>query len=199
MILQFSLPDAIHASRVEGHRLHLEAHPENWSLGEWLSAGGILAAIATWCWKKPIKKFINMWSVPDRIELILKKLDFISSSVKLSTALSQLTWTAIPRPIWQSDANGMTVHVNEFMLKLLGRQDDEILGDGWMNIIHEDDRERVRREWDMAVRGKRNFHLHYKWVDRTGQSIPIVAQASRLLDTDGEVLGWVGFVSLIDS
>lgn len=199
MTLSFPLPDAIHASRVEGNRFHLEANPENWSLGEWLSAGGILAAIATWCWKKPVKKLINMWQAPDKIAMIDKKLDLILGGVDLATAMSRVTWRAIDRPVWQSDSNGMCVHANPAMLQLLCVQDDEILGNGWLNIVHMDDRDMVDREWSNSIRNKRDFYLKYRWVNSSGESIPIIAHASRLIDNSGHVLGWVGFVSLIDS
>lgn len=177
----------------------LEANPSNWSIGEWISIGTVMSGLVVWMWHKPIRKLLNMWKAPDRIEKIDKKLDFILASVNLATALSQVTWQAIPRAIWQSDANGMTVHANNFMLKLLCRQIDEILGDGWVNSIHEDDREKVQREWANAVKNKRDFQLHYRWQNSTGEVIPIAAHASRLLDSEGNLLGFIGFVSLIDS
>jgi len=193
MAITFYLPDAVHASRVEA------ANPQGWSFSEFVTAGGILSAIGVWMWKKPIKKIWNMWQAPDRIEQILKKLDFILAGVSLATAMSQVTWQMLPRPVWQSDANGNTVHANSYMLKLLCRQDDEILGDGWVNSVHEEDRERVQREWKNAVEHKRDFHLRYRWATSAGVSIPIIAQAIRLMDTNGNVLGWCGFASLIDS
>jgi len=198
MILQFSLPDAIHASRIEGHRLHLEAHPENWSLGEWISASGVLAAVITWCWKKPIKKLRNMIQAPDRIEGIDKKLDMILSAVSLAVSLSRNTWRAIDRPLWQADSEGKTIHVNTYMLKILCRQESDLLGNGWINSIHEADRERVADEWSDAVRNKTNFFLHYRLVSASGESIPVIGEAFRLTDTSGNVLGFMGYISLVD-
>jgi len=193
------IPDAVNASRVEQTRMGMEAaNPNNWSVGDIALVGGFIASAILWWKKNPWRKLKNMWQAPDRIEQILKKLDFILAGVNLATAMSQVTWQMLPRPVWQSDSNGNTVHANSYMLKLLCRQDDEILGDGWVNSVHEEDRERVQREWKNAVEHKRDFHLRYRWVTSAGVSIPIIAQAIRLMDTNGNVLGWCGFASLID-
>ena len=200
--MPFYFPEAVRCSRVEHDgRYHTNmeaADPSGWSISDIITVSGILSGLGIWLWKKPIKKLWNMWQAPDRIAQMDKKLDFILAGVNLAMAMSQVTWQLLARPVWQADANGMTVHINPFMLKLLGRQDDEILGDGWVNIVHEDDRERVRREWRSAIENKRDFHLHYRWVSSSGETINIVGQASRLLDTKGNILGWVGFASIVD-
>lgn len=197
MAFAILLPDAIRASRIDGH-LSMEASPEHWSVSDYVTVGGILGTLSVWLWKKPLNKMRNMWTAPDRIEQIDKKLDLILAGVDLATAMSRVTWRALDRPVWQSDANGMCVHANPAMLRLLTIQEEEILGDGWHNIVHMEDRDKVDREWKESVTKKRDFYLSYRWVNASGDEIPIIAHASRLLDTRGNILGWVGFASVLD-
>lgn len=180
------------------HQVHMEASPENWSISDYITVGGLSSAFIVWFWKKPFKLLIDMMKGPGRIAEIDKKLDAIFSFISLSQEMSRVTWRAIDRPVWQSDANGMCVHANPFMLRLLGIQDDELLGEGWRNIIHLDDRDMVSKEWDSAVKSKRDFHLRYRWVNSNGDAIPIIANASRLLDHEGRLLGYVGFVTVLE-
>ena len=198
MSIALYLPEAIRASRIE-NQLSMEASPEHWSVSDYVTVGGILSALSVWIWKKPIKKLRNMWSAPDLIAEMNKKLDRIIANVDLATGMSRLTWRAIDRPIWQADANGMCVHANPSMLRLLCVQEDEILGDGWHNIIYIEDRDLVEREWKSAISNKRDFSLRYRWVNASGEEIPIIAHASRLQDTNGNVLGWIGFVTVLES
>lgn len=198
MILSLILPaDVIHASRVGGDRLHLEASPEHWSFGEWCSAGGILAAIFTWLWHKPVRKLRNMWEVPDKISGINKKLDMILAAVNLAVALGQNTWRAIDRALWQADSEGRIIHANSFMLTMLGRQENELLGNGWINSIHEDDRKRVADEWNRAVENEVNFYLHYRLVDTNGKIINVIGEAFRLTDAVGTLLGFMGCITVV--
>lgn len=95
---------------------------------------------------------------------------------------------------WESDAEGRCVWVSSAMLKMLGRLPDEILGANWRSIIHYDDRERVYREWDSAVRDGRTFILRYRWVRSDGTEIPIAAEAHILKDRTGELVGFASIV-----
>lgn len=95
---------------------------------------------------------------------------------------------------WESDAAGRCIWVSTAMLRMLGRQPDEILGSNWRSIIHCDDRERVYREWDSAVRDGRTFILRYRWVRSDGTDIPIAAEAHILKDKSGEIVGYASIV-----
>lgn len=194
------LDSPIHASRqgVAGHVRMEATNPGSWSVGDWVTIGGFISAIVLWWKKKPWRKIENIWFGPDRVEAMDKKLDAILELTSLSISLTQNTWRVIDRPIWRADADGKTVHVNNFMLKVLCRQESELLGNGWINSIHEDDRERVLDAWNAAILHQTNFHLHYRWVSASGEVIPVVGEASHITDNQGTVLGFMGCITLVD-
>lgn len=195
MSIALHYPMPIRESRVN---VNLEASPENWSVGDIVTVSGILSALFLWLWKKPIKLLLDMMKGPGRIELILKKLEVIEAGVSLAASLSRVTWKLLDKPVWQSDASGLCVFCNPCMLSLLGRQEDDIIGNGWRSVVHEDDRERVQHEWDAAIRDERDFNLSFRWIHASGKPIRISAHASKLTDSEGNKLGYVGFVTVID-
>jgi len=201
--LAFRLPKAVRCSRVEQEgRFHVNMEatdPSGWSVSEWISVSGILSALALWLWHKPIKKMRNMWSAPDKIANIDAKLDTIISSLSLVMSMTQNTWKVMDRPLWQADAQGKTIHTNKFMLKILYRQESEMLGNGWINSVHEDDRDRVSDAWESAIEDKTNFFLHYKMVNASGEAIPVIGEAFKLTNPSGDVLGYMGCLTLIDA
>lgn len=55
------------------------------------------------------------------------------------------------RPLFQADAAGNYTYVNHAYLSLTGRERTDVLGAGWINVVHPDDRNRVRQLWRQAV------------------------------------------------
>jgi len=174
------------------------ANPNNWSVGDIALVGGFIASAILWWKKNPWRKLKNIWQAPDRVQEMLSKMDMIYAAVSLALAMNQNTWRIIARPLWQADPDGKWIHTNNFMLKLLSRQENELAGNGWLNSIHEQDRERVFAEWNIAIENKTNFYLHFRLVSAAGESIPVIGEAFRLTDTQGNILGYMGCISLID-
>lgn len=47
------------------------------------------------------------------------------------------------------DTNGCCVYVNDRACHIVGRKREELLGDGWKRFVHEEDRLRLIREWEV--------------------------------------------------
>jgi PAS domain-containing protein len=176
----------------------MEANPSNWSIGDFVTIGGLISAAVLWWKKNPWRKMKNIWLGPDRVQDINLKLDTIISALSLVMSMTQNTWRVMDCPLWRSDAHGRMIHVNLFMLKILYRQESEMLGHGWINSVHEADRDRVSSAWDKAVENKTNFYLHYNLTSATGEIIPVIGEAFKLTDQAGEILGFMGRIILID-
>jgi PAS domain S-box-containing protein len=55
-------------------------------------------------------------------------------------------------PIFESDPTGFCTWVNEKYAQFFGKSSTVFLGNGWKNIIHPDDRERVEAHWNECIR-----------------------------------------------
>ncbi len=99
-----------------------------------------------------------------------------------------------PVGIFLSDANGDSVFLNEAWCRMAGMTAEEARGKGWTNAIHPEDRERVVREWDEAVRAGRPSSAEYRFLRPDGTSSWLQANAVQLRDVAGRVTGHLGTV-----
>ena len=100
-------------------------------------------------------------------------------SLAESEARFQRIADAAPVLIWAHDQCGRVTYVNRQALVYHGRSLDQLRGDGWTELVHADDRERVRsvvseslalqREYQMAFRQRRSDGEH-RWM--FGTAVP---------------------------
>jgi PAS domain S-box-containing protein len=99
-------------------------------------------------------------------------------------ASAQIEWLAAPdggflreQPSWEA---------------FTGQTFDEYRGDGWMNAIHPDDRERVGKAWRRTVERKDVYEIEERVRRKDGEYRWALARAVPLLDANGAVREWVG-------
>jgi PAS domain S-box-containing protein len=83
-------------------------------------------------------------------------------------------------PTFETNKDGECVFANKAYLELIGRAMDEIRGPSWINMIHPDDRARVRAEWLSAVTEKRTFELTYRIVGRDDMIYDVACAATSI-------------------
>jgi PAS domain S-box-containing protein len=69
------------------------------------------------------------------------------------------TLDALPGLAWQAGADGRATFFNREWSAVTGRQ---LVGDEWLDLLHPDDRPRVRAEWADAVRHARPFRTAFR-------------------------------------
>lgn len=99
---------------------------------------------------------------------------------------------AVPVGIFQTDATGQCVYLNECWEAMTGMPLAQALGEGWGTIIHPDDREQVFNTWITAVQTQQRFELEYRLQSTSGQVIWGYGQAVAEYTAAGELLGYVG-------
>jgi len=67
-------------------------------------------------------------------------------------------------------------------------------GQGWIESLHPDDRERIFAEWDKATKNKIPFKLEYRF--QQGDEVrKVLGQAVAEKDDAGEIIGYVGTIT----
>lgn len=94
-------------------------------------------------------------------------------------------------PIFESDAEGNCLWVNSKYCELTKHSHAFFLQNGWKNVIHPDEREKISQDWFSAVKDKRTFECEYRFVDKDNKEIPVKCSASyiKISDEDGRYLG----------
>lgn len=112
-------------------------------------------------------------SIKDTVNKLATSMDKIVISIEsLSTQGTRMELrqqnilNSVTIPTFETDKNGECVFANKAYLDLIGRSMDEIRGPSWINMIHPEDRAKVRSEWAAAVAERRNFELTYRVVCR---------------------------------
>lgn len=116
-----------------------------------------------------------------RIENSIDVLDVKVAAVALATNVGY----------WKSDSNGRATEVGRSLCTILGRTESEIIGSNWVSIIHQNDREMVKNEWDSAVDDGRDFEMIYRFVKPDGSIQKVKGFAHAILKND-RLIGYFG-------
>lgn len=186
-------------------------NPDEWNA--WIGLGTAVGALLAWLWRHSLGGFFKwLWNgikAPQRIEELFRlhkerdsahlvAIAEAKAMAEYAMATSRIAWSFVERPVLQFDSLGLCVHVNEFILRLLVRQQDEFHGSGWRTLIHSADSDRIERQWEAAVRDRRNFAQEFRIVTSSGDSIKVFDRAELLHDRAGNVLGWYHLMTIID-
>jgi PAS domain S-box-containing protein len=113
-------------------------------------------------------------------------------SVKESASRYRALLTAAPVGIFQTDAAGSSLFLNQQCLELMGVTLAEALGQGWANSLHPDDRESVYTRWNSAVQAKQEFTSEHRFVTPQGRVNWVFAKAIGIYDETVTVTGYIG-------
>ncbi|HKW11599.1 MAG TPA: ATP-binding protein [Gemmatimonadaceae bacterium] len=109
----------------------------------------------------------------------------------LIQAISQIVWTRSP----SGEFGERQIAWEEFT----GQTPDEYLGWGWLDVVHEDDRLRVKQNWRRAVEAASPYYAEYRLRSRDGVHRWVAVRAAPVLEADGRVREWIGTHSDIDA
>jgi PAS domain S-box-containing protein len=100
-----------------------------------------------------------------------------------------------PVGIFQTDANGKTIYVNDTWLQYTGMEIEEVLGDGWMKAVHPDDRESLVDDWHNKFQKGLKSSSEYRLVEKNGNTRWVSGRAVPLFNNAGEITGHIGTLS----
>lgn len=101
---------------------------------------------------------------------------------------------ATSQMVWITDAEGRCQDTPTFRA-YTGQTEAEVVGFGWLDAIHPDDRERTVQVWMEAVQTKSLFEIEYQLRRADGNYRYFQARAVPILNEDGSIREWVGTCS----
>ncbi|MEG3984003.1 PAS domain S-box protein [Microcoleus sp. T3B2] len=101
----------------------------------------------------------------------------------LTLAISQIVWTTDPEGRCQDSPS---------MRAYNGQTEAEVVGFGWLDTIHPDDRELTVQVWMEAVQTRSLFDIQYRMCGADGNYRYFQARGVPLLNEDGSIREWVG-------
>lgn len=149
------------------------------------------------CLRRRLSPYRNGKNVPDG--LVLTYVD-ITQQVQLREELVRSEAQAelraivesVPHLMWTGSDVGGYVYFNPQWLAYTGVDETLQLGNGWLQQVHAEDRERVGAAWQQAVRQVRGFACRYRLRRHDGEYRWFDAQATPLRDAQGRARRWYG-------
>jgi two-component system, cell cycle sensor histidine kinase and response regulator CckA len=100
--------------------------------------------------------------------------------------------SATAQSIWTADARGNAYQDAPWWRALSGQAIEEIADDGWLDVVHPEDRERVRQSWNHSVTNAVPYAEEYRIRARDGAERIVVVSGVPVRDESGKVLEWIG-------
>jgi PAS domain S-box-containing protein len=102
---------------------------------------------------------------------------------------------ATTQAVWTTGPTGEVVEDLPTWRTLTGQTRGEILGSGWLDAVHPDDRQRVNDLWNIAIRQKTLYSTTFRLRTASGEYREIASRGVPMLDEKGEALAWIGAAS----
>ncbi len=100
-----------------------------------------------------------------------------------------------PVGIFETDAEGNCLFVNDHWCRMAGMTPDQARGQGWVAALHPEDKDRIFREWYAAAGGGREFTADYRFRTPEGRVTWLAGSAVALRDEGGTATGYIGTVT----
>jgi two-component system, cell cycle sensor histidine kinase and response regulator CckA len=97
-----------------------------------------------------------------------------------------------PGMIWRSDRDGGINYVNKTLLEFTGGTTEKLLGKGWLDIVHPDDRESTEEIQYKYIEQRRPFQMEYRVRHVSGEYRWIIDAGKPYEDAYGEYAGYIG-------
>jgi len=102
----------------------------------------------------------------------------------LTEALPQLVWTAPP--------DGACDYFSRQWTQYTGVGESQLLGWGWLGVLHPDDREPTRRLWTDSLAGRNPYDVEYRVRGQDGSYRWFKTRGVPIRDSTGNIVKWFG-------
>jgi PAS domain S-box-containing protein len=118
-----------------------------------------------------------------------------AKAIKLSQNRFQILAQISPVGIFQTQADGFTSYVNPKWCEISGLDYEDAIGDGWLSVVHPDDKEQIRIGWEEATKEKRMSSAEYRFINSEGKVKWVIGHAVPELDVNNNIIGYVGTIT----
>lgn len=99
---------------------------------------------------------------------------------------------SMPQHIWTADPNGNFNYYNQSVFDYTGLNMEEINKDGWMRVLHPNDREESIKVWNNSIKTGTDFLFEHRFRRHDGEYHWQLSRAIPQKDSEGNIQMWVG-------
>ena len=94
--------------------------------------------------------------------------------------------------VWRSTPDGRLSFVGANWEQISGQNVEEILGAGWLNALHPNDREKTVEIWQRSLAAQNIYETEFRVLTITGEYRWFAVRGVPILNGDGSIREWVG-------
>ena len=107
--------------------------------------------------------------------------------------------SVFPIGIFRTDHTGLLTHVDESLQRIFGLPSEAFPHMGWLRLVHPDDLEQVQRYWAQGILRAESLSIEFRIVRPEGELAYLLVRNVPNQDSEGRLLGHLGFVQDISS
>lgn len=119
-------------------------------------------------------------------------------AIEESEARFRVLSNSMPQLIWTGDIAGNLTYYNQAVYNFSGKTHEEIANDGWIEIVHPDDRQANIKKWIHAIATGEDFLLEHRFRRYDGVYRWQLSRAVPQKDDQGNIKMWIGTSTDID-
>jgi PAS domain S-box-containing protein len=116
----------------------------------------------------------------------------ITDSLKESEERFRALSNTLPAFIFVADVNGAFIFTNRVFQAFTGKSDNQLLGAGWLETLHPQDRAQAAQGWADAWQTGKSFDAEYRFHHHADGHRVFIVRATPVSDAEGAILQWVG-------
>lgn len=143
-------------------------------------------------------EYAPLLDVNDQVSGVMATVNNITEQVEArkkleeSEASFRLLADSMPQFVWSGDREGNLTYFNQSVHQYSGLSPEQIAYQGWLQIVHPDDKDANLRAWLHAIRTGRDFSFEHRFRRHDGSYRWQLSRAVPLKDAEGTVQMWVG-------
>ncbi|MDB5458746.1 MAG: putative sensory box sensor histidine kinase [Caulobacteraceae bacterium] len=127
------------------------------------------------------------------------KTDSALSQLKVSQEHSRRFVDLTPHIAWTADPQGRLTLLPKKISTLTGAPQEDLLGEGWKDLVHPDDRQAVDRAWAEALATGEPYLVEFRGRRLDGAYVWMRSQAYAAKDANGRITCWYGLSENINT
>ena len=98
----------------------------------------------------------------------------------------------MPQLTWTTNEEGVCDFVNSRWESYTGQAADKLIGSGWFEFVHPEDRDSLQDRWHYSVISGEDFAINFRIRNKLGEYRMFDTRAHALTDSSGNVIKWFG-------
>jgi PAS domain S-box-containing protein len=99
----------------------------------------------------------------------------------------------LPLQVWTARPDGALDYVNPFVADFFGLPQEQLLEDGWRDVVHPSDLLETARSWSHSLETGEDYEIEFRLLRHADRQYRWhSARASAIHDANGQIIKWVG-------